>query len=84
MKVETLFVHANFDPTAFVNDIALVKLGSPVNVYTQFIRPVCRPNSTDSYDGMICTITGWGASHTGKYRYIYLIEIGYLMNDYII
>lgn len=64
-KVDTLFVHSHYSPSRYYNDIAIVKLGNAVPAYTEFIRPVCLPSANDSYDGMICTVTGWGAAHSG-------------------
>lgn len=65
-KVDTLFVHSHYSPSRYYNDIAIVKLGNAVPAYTEFIRPVCLPSANDSYDGMICTVTGWGAAHSGE------------------
>ncbi|OWF39281.1 chymotrypsinogen A-like isoform X1 [Mizuhopecten yessoensis] len=64
-KVETLFIHSQFDETSFTNDIAIVKLGDRINIDGQYVRSVCLPGMNDTYDNMICSITGWGAAFTG-------------------
>lgn len=38
---------------------------SGVNMYSQYVRPVCLPDKTEMFQGVTCTITGWGASHSG-------------------
>lgn len=70
-KVDTLFVHSHYNPSQYFNDIAVIKLGNPVPAYTEYVRPVCLPSSNDSYDGLICTITGWGAAYSGEYLLTY-------------
>ncbi|KAK3094469.1 hypothetical protein FSP39_002121 [Pinctada imbricata] len=82
-KVETLFIHSHFDPAQFLNDIALIKLGNPVTVDTAYVRPVCIPNKNESFDGMICTITGWGASHSGGVgtHNLYKADVPLLSNE---
>ena len=67
-KVDTLFVHSHYNPSRYYNDIAVVKLGNPVPAYTEYVRPVCLPSANQSYENMICTVTGWGAAHSGKYE----------------
>lgn len=66
-KVDTLFIHRNFDLQTFKNDVALLKLGHPVDAYNLYVRPACLPDNSTDFDDMICTITGWGANHNGEY-----------------
>lgn len=41
-EVETIIVHNNYRPDTFHNDIALIKLATPIN-YSKFILPACIP-----------------------------------------
>lgn len=58
---------------SYPNDIALLKLSSPVT-YSNFIQPVCLLNSTYKFENRTdCWVTGWGAlgedeSETGYRR----------------
>lgn len=65
-KVDTLYIHRNFDVQTFKNDVALLKLGHPVDASSLYVRPACLPDNSTDFDDMICTITGWGANHNGE------------------
>ncbi|GLD57421.1 uncharacterized protein AKAME5_000964800 [Lates japonicus] len=63
--VARIILHPNYDSITNNNDIALLKLSSPVT-FTDYIRPVCLAaggsvfnNGTDSW------VTGWGAVKEG-------------------
>ncbi|XP_070846574.1 transmembrane protease serine 9-like [Chaetodon trifascialis] len=63
--VSTIILHPNYDSNTNDNDIALLRLSSPVT-FTDYIRPVCLAagdsvfnNGTDSW------VTGWGAVEEG-------------------
>ncbi|XP_041818024.1 uncharacterized protein LOC121624447 isoform X2 [Chelmon rostratus] len=63
--VSTIILHPNYDSDTSDNDIALLRLSSPVT-FTDYIRPVCLAagdsvfnNGTDSW------VTGWGAVKEG-------------------
>lgn len=65
-KVSQLIVHSGFDVNNLNNDIALLKLSSPVN-FNNYIRPVCLAASgSDFKDGSSCWIAGWGRINTGS------------------
>lgn len=54
-------VKNNFDPTTNENDVALMKLNSPL-MMTSNVRPVCLPNVGMYFSApRDCYITGWGA-----------------------
>ncbi|KAM8939364.1 transmembrane protease serine 11B-like protein [Pelodytes ibericus] len=60
LKVEKIIIYENYTSLTHQNDIALVKLSTPVNL-TQYIRPICLPEMSDVFpDGLSCYITGWG------------------------
>ncbi|KAL2078506.1 hypothetical protein ACEWY4_026191 [Coilia grayii] len=59
-RLAAIILHPSWDRNGFVNDMALLRLSSPVS-FTSFIRPVCLadkdslfPNGTESW------VTGWG------------------------
>lgn len=49
-KVVQTTVHPNYDPNRIVNDVALLKLESPVPL-TGNMRPVCLPEANHNFDG---------------------------------
>ncbi|PIK42347.1 putative low-density lipoprotein receptor-related protein 4, partial [Apostichopus japonicus] len=46
VRVEAFYVHENFDSETFNNDIALIKLATPLSRYSDYIRPICLANRT--------------------------------------
>lgn len=60
-KIERFISHPRFDPSLYEQDIALLKLDSPV-VYSSLVLPACLPvpQPTSSYTSKIATLTGWG------------------------
>ncbi|XP_041672045.1 mast cell tryptase-like [Cheilinus undulatus] len=59
-SVSQIIVHPDYNDTLFNNDIALMKLSSPVN-FTDFIRPIClASNSSQIHTNSSCWATGWG------------------------
>ncbi|XP_071319454.1 chymotrypsin-like protease CTRL-1 [Trachinotus anak] len=58
--VSQIIVHPDYNNTLFNNDIALMKLSSPVT-FTEYIRPVClASNSSQFHNSTPCWATGWG------------------------
>merc|ERR1719318_1012129 len=56
--VEKIITHPDYDPRKLNNDIALLKLKSPV-MFDKYRAPVCLPSLPPKV-GDNCTITGWG------------------------
>ncbi|KAK7106790.1 prostasin-like [Littorina saxatilis] len=56
---------------------------SNVSFFSRYVRPVCLPDQTESFQHMTGTITGWGASHTGGVgtRYLYKANVPLLSNE---
>ncbi|VDI24389.1 plasma kallikrein, partial [Mytilus galloprovincialis] len=46
------------------NDIALIKLDKPLDLTDSTTKAACLPNKHEDFDGLVCTVTGWGALHT--------------------
>lgn len=64
--VSQVIVHSGYDPSKLNNDLALVKLSSPVS-FNNYIRPVCLAASGSNFkDGSSCWIAGWGRITTGS------------------
>uniref|UniRef100_A0A3B3ZPC6 Peptidase S1 domain-containing protein n=1 Tax=Periophthalmus magnuspinnatus TaxID=409849 RepID=A0A3B3ZPC6_9GOBI len=58
-SVSQIIMHPDYNSTTFQNDIALMKLSSPIT-YTNYIRPVClAAKSSIFHNGSECWATGW-------------------------
>nr|CAI5852171.1 unnamed protein product [Callosobruchus analis] len=61
--------HEDYDRSTLSNDIALMKMSSPVR-FNRYVRPICLPSDATAGDGFInapppgeiCTTVGWGAT----------------------
>ncbi|XP_075948892.1 transmembrane protease serine 9-like [Anarhichas minor] len=63
--VARIILHPNYDSVTDNNDIALLRLSSPVN-FTDYIRPVCLAASDSVFNnGTDSWVTGWGAVKEG-------------------
>ncbi|OBS74238.1 hypothetical protein A6R68_15204 [Neotoma lepida] len=58
-QIEDIFLSPKYTDV-YPNDIALLKLSSPVN-YNNYIQPICLLNSTFKFENRTdCWVTGWG------------------------
>ena len=63
--VARIILHPNYDSNTNNNDIALLRLSSPVT-FTDYIRPVCLAASSSVFNnGTDSWVTGWGAVNEG-------------------
>lgn len=63
--VARIILHPSYDSTTSDNDIALLRLSSPVT-FTDYIRPVCLAASDSIFNnGTDSWVTGWGAVQEG-------------------
>lgn len=63
-----VIIHPDYKGETNENDIALLKLSSPVT-FTAYIAPVCLAASGSSfYSGVECWVTGWGNIAIGGER----------------
>uniref|UniRef100_A0A3P8WQS5 chymotrypsin n=1 Tax=Cynoglossus semilaevis TaxID=244447 RepID=A0A3P8WQS5_CYNSE len=63
--VARIILHPNYDSDNNDNDIALLRLSSPVT-FTDFIRPVCLAASGSVFiNGTDSWVTGWGSVNEG-------------------
>uniref|UniRef100_A0A8C9LAC9 Transmembrane protease serine 2 n=1 Tax=Pavo cristatus TaxID=9049 RepID=A0A8C9LAC9_PAVCR len=64
-RVQKIISHPNYDTDSKDNDVALMKLESPLS-FTDTIRPVCLPNVGMMFQpNQQCWISGWGAEYQG-------------------
>jgi len=56
--------HPNYSDSNLVNDIALLRLSSPVTV-SATVLPVCMPPKNPTYANKVATATGWGTTSSG-------------------
>lgn len=65
--IEDWHIHEKFRKGhSMNNDIALIKLKSPVK-FTDYIQPICLPTEETEYTaGKNCSISGWGSIQYGK------------------
>lgn len=59
-------VHPDFYPGNLQNDLALLRLESPVDPTLPHISPACLPELNERFDSSRCWVTGWGKNAFGK------------------
>ena len=60
--VEQVILHEEFDLNTFDNDVALLKLTTPI-AWSNYVSPVCLPPPMyELAPDTRCVITGWGVS----------------------
>ncbi|KAG8232309.1 hypothetical protein J437_LFUL009408 [Ladona fulva] len=65
IEAETVLPHEKYDPYDASNDIAVLKLKSPLT-YSEVIQPVDLPSSVQmTPEGLVATVIGWGLTYTG-------------------
>ncbi|XP_062313421.1 transmembrane protease serine 3-like [Osmerus eperlanus] len=65
LAVEKIIYHDRYRPKGLDYDIALMKLAEPL-IFNGYVEPICLPNFGENFeDGLICWISGWGASEDG-------------------
>ncbi|XP_078577343.1 chymotrypsinogen B-like isoform X1 [Branchiostoma floridae x Branchiostoma japonicum] len=60
IEIAEIILHEDFEPAAFRNDIALLRLAAPANLNHR-VSPACLPEDDVKVGpGSTCVITGWG------------------------
>ena len=65
--VRNVIVHEHYSKRRNHNDIALVKLDKPLDLTDSTTRAACLPEKNEDFRNLVCTVTGWGALHSGKH-----------------
>ncbi|KAF2897101.1 hypothetical protein ILUMI_09082, partial [Ignelater luminosus] len=68
LLAENVVVHSDYKSKTFENDIALIKLATPINFSYENAQPICLPMSkTAKYDlnNNFAVVTGWGVTESG-------------------
>ncbi|KAL1490234.1 hypothetical protein ABEB36_012963 [Hypothenemus hampei] len=61
-QVAQAWIHSNYNPTYLKNDIAILRLATPINI-NENAMPICLPTSGSSFIGSpstACVVSGWG------------------------
>ncbi|CAG7835866.1 unnamed protein product [Allacma fusca] len=76
VDVAEIIMHEGYDRRTIDNDIALIKLESPVTLSEEFIRPACLPaNNENDFDGLVATAAGWGTTSQGGSQSSVLLKV---------
>lgn len=65
-EVKNLVVHPDFVAGNLVNDIALLRLDSPVDPSLSHVNPACLPSIDETFNHQRCWVTGWGKDSFGQ------------------
>lgn len=65
-EVRDLVVHPEFVAGNLMNDIALLRLDSPVDTSLPHVNPACLPSVDESFTRQRCWVTGWGKDSFGQ------------------
>ncbi len=63
-SVSQVILHPEYNNIPHNNDMALLRLSSPVN-FTNFIRPVCLAAEGSTFNSDTMWVTGWGTIYSG-------------------
>ncbi|CAH1789231.1 unnamed protein product [Owenia fusiformis] len=65
VSVADYIMHEGYDSDSSENDIALMRLTTPISGWTSRVRPICQPSASNSYNGNTVTVSGWGTEFSG-------------------
>ncbi|XP_064100784.1 transmembrane protease serine 9-like [Macrobrachium nipponense] len=75
-QVSNIIVHSQYDSTTLDNDMALLKLSSPISFpLDNKIAPVCLPDPNNDYANVDAIVTGWGTTSSGGSQPYELYEV---------
>nr|API81374.1 venom toxin [Hemiscorpius lepturus] len=69
--IADIIIHPQFYPGNLANDLALIKLATPIDFKLPHVTPACLPETYESFAGKRCWVTGWGKNafgHQGEYQ----------------
>lgn len=64
--VDSIILHPEFNADTLYNDLALIRLESPVDARIPHISPACLPKLDTIYEDQKCWVSGWGKDFFGK------------------
>ncbi|XP_078594199.1 serine proteinase stubble-like [Branchiostoma floridae x Branchiostoma japonicum] len=64
VEVKQIIVHPDYNDDTYENDIALLKLDSPVSL-NDYVQPICLPKRDFNPEGKVVTVAGWGHTSEG-------------------
>lgn len=65
-QVDKVIMHEKYSPMTLDYDIALLRLESPLEEFSPFVRPVCLPDTITGWAaGFMCYVTGFGLTKEG-------------------
>ncbi|XP_044265436.1 uncharacterized protein LOC123011851 [Tribolium madens] len=68
ISIDKAIIHPFYDPTTFINDIALIRLDTPANYSYENVKPICLPFGEllhAKLEEQEMTVAGWGATEDG-------------------
>ncbi|PVD36149.1 hypothetical protein C0Q70_03122 [Pomacea canaliculata] len=82
-SVTGIYVHENYQAGGYIYDIALMKLATPLTLTGRDVRSACLPEAGEKFDGMVCTVTGWGSTHEDGdvVRFLQEVDLPILTNS---
>jgi len=80
--VSNIIIHKNYNSKTLNNDIALLKLKTPVS-FNQYVRPIClASNGAGSFTNSRATVAGWGSTEYSSSSHVLLeTEVKVISND---
>jgi trypsin len=64
INVVQIHMHPNYDSRNLYNDVAVVKLATPIT-FNENVQPVCAPDSANLYTYRLSQCAGWGTLSSG-------------------
>jgi len=75
VDVAQIIKHPNYDPYKYDYDYAILRLANPV-AFTNEVSPACLPaDLSNTFAGVLATVTGWGTLSSGGSQPIVLQEV---------
>lgn len=66
--VSKIIMHPSYLYPNYYNDIALLKLATPITYRSANIQPICLPPANKEYFGVNATVAGWGWLNENRNR----------------
>ncbi|RWS27437.1 Serine proteinase stubble-like protein [Leptotrombidium deliense] len=63
--IDEIIIHPQFYGGNLINDVALLRLNSPVDLNIPTVAAACLPERFEVFDGHRCWVTGWGKNSFG-------------------